>query len=99
MRVKRILVYRKSMLNILIFERNINVKLNLLLVHLYLIINLLHEKNLNNKCKSKFSYNKITQKTLINFSYRDSQRKRKVQDIQSQLSMQEGEYRKLQKLK
>ena len=36
---------------------------------------------------------------FVSFFYRDAQRKRKVKDIQAQLSMQEGEYRKLQKAK
>jgi len=33
------------------------------------------------------------------FAFRDAQRKRKVKELQAELSMQEGEFRKLQKLK
>ncbi len=53
-KVRRILVYRKNLLNVFVFDKNINEKLNQPLVHLYSIINLLHEKNLNNKWKSMF---------------------------------------------
>lgn len=41
----------------------------------------------------------ISYQNIFDVSFRDTQRKRKVKDIHAQLSMQEGEYRKLQRLK